>query len=239
VASKSIVRGRRLLLFVEDGSRSGVRVCRMSVRMLGASRTSALHTLDFAGLAVVLPERDRTEVPGSVDIHREDIEEAGKQKEEAGDEWVWLKEMTKQLSTEQQLKNTNANKTACVIEAGNPFLEKRLWESSFRDEKNNNFHEIESNAEKGSEITEGLIGNARSFEIIAVFVLSVVGIMLECLDILCHENNIGNEDEQQADHRKCAKRIEEEELWLFRERDHGQQVVKREQMEEKGGTSPS
>lgn len=139
--------------------------------MVGSSRSAALHALNFFGIPVLLPELDGTEEPRSVNVHREDIEEAGKQKEEASDKRIWFEEMTEQLGTEQQLKNTNANKTALVIETGDPFLEERLWESSFRDKKNDYFHEIESNAEKGSEITERLVGNARSFEVIAFLVL--------------------------------------------------------------------
>lgn len=79
-----------------------------------------------------------------------------------------------------------------------------MREASLGEEEHYNLDNIESDNEKSSKRSSGLIGNTGIFDIIAILVISVSDAVLDSLDILCHNDNVRDEDEQEGDHGKAA-----------------------------------
>lgn len=178
------------------------RGCMVGLRVL--TRNTALHRRSLAGTFASSPEVNGAEEPGSVKVHGKNVEDSSNEEEEASNQWERIQEMSHHLGSEQKLKNAHSNKTAFHIEAGDPSLEEGGREAGLGEEEDDNLDDIESNNEKCSECSSGLIGNTGVFDVVAILVIFVSDTMLDSLDILCHNDDIGDEDEQQGNHGKTA-----------------------------------
>jgi len=110
-----------------------------------------------------------------------------------------------------------------VIEARNPVREESGREAGLGREEDDGLHNIESGNEKRSKGSKRLIGDVRIIDVLAIIVVLASDSLSDSLDILCHHYHIGDEDEQQREHRKSSKGVQDEELGGLTERKHGQQ----------------
>jgi len=106
------------------------------------------------------PKFVRTEEFGPLSASRGNIKDTGKEEEEAGDQRKVFEEVRRHLGGEQELQHAKADEAVFVIEAWDTFLEDRGWESSFREEENDDFYEIQGNYQKCPKNACSLVGDA-------------------------------------------------------------------------------
>lgn len=180
-------------------SRSG---CMLGMRVL--TRDTALHRSSLAGTFARSPVANGAIETGSVKVHGKDVENSSNEEEKTSNQWERIQEMSHHLGSEQKLKNAHTDKTAFHVEAGNPSLEEGGREAGLREEEDNNLDDIESNDEKCPKCSSGLIGNTGVFDVVAIFVVFISDTLLDGLDVLCHNDDIGDEDEQEGNHGKTT-----------------------------------
>jgi len=185
---------------------------------------TALHSSSVSGRTGTFPESVRPEEFRSVKVHRKNVEKSCNQKEEAGNQREGIHEMAHHLGGEQDLENAQTNQTMLIVEARNPVFEERGREAGLSEEQNYDLDDVKSDDEKCSKCPSRLIGNTRIIVIIAVLVI-LIEAMVDSLNILSHDDNIGDKDEKERNHGKTTQGIEEEKLGLGGERKHdGQQM---------------
>lgn len=121
---------------------------------------STFQGLDECIDTSALPEFVRAEVFGPISGYRGKIKQTGKEEEEAGDQRKGFEEVRHHLGGEQELQHAKGDEVVFVIEAWKTFLEERGWESSFREEENDDFDKIQGNYQKCPKDACSLVGDA-------------------------------------------------------------------------------
>ncbi|CAG8525055.1 7278_t:CDS:2 [Acaulospora colombiana] len=130
-------------------------------------------------------------------------------------ERMTIQKVAHDLGGEQHLEHTEADQRMFVIEAGDPILEKPGGESSFRHEEDDAFWLVwDARSPVGSTVSTGAT-KTRPDE-------KSSKNMQHSLD----DDNVGNKDEEEREHGKETQSVEEEELGLGGDRQHGQQGVR-------------
>lgn len=185
---------------------------------------TALQRSGVSGRTSTFPESVRPEEFRTVKVHRKNVEKSCNQKEEAGNQREGIHEVAHHLGGEQDLENAQSNQTMLIVEARNPIFEDRGREAGLREEQDDDLDDVKSDDEECSKCPSRLIGNTRIIVIVAVLVIFIKA-MVDSLNILCHDDNVGDKDEKERNHGKTTQGIEEEELGLGGEGKHGQQLI--------------